>query len=149
MSNVIQQALQSIRKKAGEILGSEYINNLSNWSNPTVRKEFNQEVIQPKIQKYQEQVAYNKQNLPSPFFNNTGNNPVQWLGKVVQDTKKRGVIEGLQDLTNPIIQNPKIYPYAEPIISNTRMYVSKIPNTKTSTQVMRKLLGLPLTINKY
>jgi len=69
---------------------------------------------------YPSQVSANKQNLPSPFFNNTGNNPIQWLGKVSQDVKTRGPFEGLQDLTNPVIQNRFVYPYAEPIISDVR-----------------------------
>jgi hypothetical protein len=103
--------------------------------------------LKSSFEKYKKQVAENKQNLPEPFFNNTGNNPIQWAGKVVQDVKDRGLIEGAHDLTNPIIQNKNIYPYVEPIISNTRRAVSKIPNQKPLTQVMRKLLGLPQTIN--
>lgn len=76
--------------------------------------------IQSGLNSYSQQVADNKQNLPSPFFNDTGNNPIQWAGKVVQDVKQRGPFEGLQDLTNPIIQQPQIYPYAEPLISGAR-----------------------------
>ena len=103
--------------------------------------------LKSSFEKYKRQVAENKQNLPEPFFNDTGNNPIQWAGKVVQDVKDRGIVEGMHDLTNPIIQNKNIYPYAEPIISNTRMAVSKIPNQKPMTQIIRKLLGLPQSIN--
>lgn len=86
--------------------------------------------FQQAFNSYKQQVADNKKNLPSPFFNNNGNNPAQWLGKVVQDTKARGPFEGLQDLTNPIIQNKAIYPYVEPLISGARManYKSGLKN---------------------
>ena len=70
------------------------------------------------FQKYQLEVSMNKKQ---PFFNNTGNNPIQWLGKVLQDTKKRGLLQGLQDLSNPILMNPYIEPIAEPIVGKLRV----------------------------
>jgi len=66
---------------------------------------------------YIEEVNYNKQY---PFFNEN-NTPKQWIGKVVQDVKKRGIAEGIQDLTYPITTNPYLEPILEPIISNARL----------------------------
>jgi len=141
----IKDLISSLKKLKDN--ANQGLNNIQSWANPQVRQQFYSQVVQPPIQQYQQQVAFNKQNLPSPFFNNTGNNPVQWIGKVGQDIKQRGLIEGFHDLTNPFIQNRNIYPYAEPIISNTRGYVSRIPNQNVATQIARKFLGLPPTIN--
>jgi hypothetical protein len=70
------------------------------------------------VSAYLRQVAANKQN---PFFNDNGNNPVQWLGKVAEDYKKRGPFEAAQDLTYPILENPYVEPIEEPIVSNIRV----------------------------
>lgn len=70
---------------------------------------------------YPSQIQSDIQNNTQPFFNNSGNNPIQWAGKVITDTRQRGPFEGMQDLTNPAIQNPVVYPMVEPIISNIRM----------------------------
>jgi hypothetical protein len=67
---------------------------------------------------YQKQVEANKK---TPFFNNTGNNPIQWAGKVVEDVKRRGPFEGLQDLSYPVLMNPYVEPVEEPIVSNIRV----------------------------
>jgi len=67
---------------------------------------------------YLREVERNKQ---TPFFNNTGNNPVQWAGKVVQDVKQRGAFEGLHDITYPITMNPYVKPILEPIVSKARV----------------------------
>lgn len=76
------------------------------------------QVAQTSFNNYQRQVAVNKKQ---PFFNNTGNNPIQWAGKVVQDVKKRGPFEGLQDLSYPILENPYIEPIEEPLVGNIRV----------------------------
>lgn len=67
---------------------------------------------------YPKQVYADQQN---PFFNNNGNNPLQWLGKVGQDVQKRGTFEGLQDLSYPLLMNPYIEPVEEPIVGNMRV----------------------------
>ena len=56
----------------------------------------------------------------TPFFNKN-NTPRQWLGRVAQDTKKRGWGEGVQGLANPMLKNRFIEPVAEPIISKARV----------------------------
>jgi hypothetical protein len=119
LANSLKQKLQQGVQTAGNAWNG-YVQNVAKPMAVGVPQV--QRAIQsiPAVQSYNQEVQYNKQNLPSPFFNNTGNNPQQWLGKVVQDVKKRGPFEGLQDLTNPIIQSPKIYPYAEPLISGVR-----------------------------
>ncbi len=61
------------------------------------------------------------QPVSDSFFNNTGNNPIQWLGKVAADIKQRGPAEGLHDLTYPFTKNPIIEPIIEPIISKIRV----------------------------
>lgn len=73
--------------------------------------------LQSGIQNYQKQVQANKQ---TPFFN-PNNTPTQWIGKVGQDIQKRGIFEGAQDLTYPVLMNPYIEPVTEPITSNLRM----------------------------
>ena len=100
--------------------------------------------IKDTVSGYQKQVEANKQQ---PFFNQN-NQPLDWLfNKVPADIKQRGVIEGLHDLTYPIVENPYIEPIEEPIVGNLRVNVSKIPNQNPATQLLRKLLGLPPTIN--
>lgn len=91
--------------------------------------------ILKKVQAYQAQVAVNKQQ---PFFNNQGNNPLQWMGKVIQDTKQRGPFEGLQDLSYPILENPYIEPLTEPITGALRVanYKAGRPNA-----LLNNLLG--------
>lgn len=79
---------------------------------------FQQAMQNPVFRDYWSQVQSNKQQ---PFFNNTGNNPIQWMGKVYQDVKKRGPFEGLQDLTYPVLMNPYIEPIVEPITSAIRV----------------------------
>jgi len=76
---------------------------------------------------YANQVRANQQQ---PFFNNNGNNPIQWAGKVIQDVKKRGPFEGLQDLTYPVLMNPYIEPLTEPITGAVRVanYKAGRPN---------------------
>jgi len=44
-----------------------------------------------------------------------------WVQDLGEDTRKRGWFQGVQDLSNPILMNPKIAPYAEPIVSGARM----------------------------
>lgn len=46
---------------------------------------------------------------------------MQWAGKVVQDVRQRGPIEGLQDLTYPVLMNPFVEPLAEPLIGRARV----------------------------
>src|SRR6266568_5640157 len=70
------------------------------------------------VDQYNKQVAANKK---TPFFNNTDNTPMQWLGKVAADAKKRGPFEAAQDLTYPILENPYIEPVTEPITGAVRM----------------------------
>jgi hypothetical protein len=70
------------------------------------------------VSAYLRQVAANKEN---PFFNDKGNNPVQWAGKVAQDFKKRGPFEAAQDLTYPILENPYVEPIEEPIVGGVRV----------------------------
>src|SRR6266498_4216267 len=72
----------------------------------------------PPIRDYIQQVNVNKQ---TPFFNNTDNTPFKWIGKVADDVKKRGIFEGLQDLTYPILTNPYIEPLTEPITGAVRV----------------------------
>lgn len=84
---------------------------------------------------YLNEVEYNKQY---PFFNDNGNTPAEWVGKVVADGIKRGPFEAAQDLTNPVIMNPYIEPIAEPIISNVRVanYKAGRPN-----ELVNNILG--------
>ncbi len=67
---------------------------------------------------YFQQVEANKKE---PFFNNQGNNPAQWAGKVVEDVKQRGPFEGAQDLTYPVLMNPYVEPITEPITGDVRV----------------------------
>ena len=109
-------------------------------------------VINPVIPAQVKEVTKAVPNYIQSVVNNlavksAGPKYVNWTQDLATDFKKRGVIEGLQDLTNPIIQNPKIEPFMEPLISKTRLNVSHIQNQNAVSQVLRKLLGLPLTIN--
>lgn len=103
----------------------------------TIPKAVNNVVqkVAPPVNQYLKQVEVNKK---TPFFNNTGNNPVQWAGKVIQDTKKRGAFEGLQDLTYPILEHPYIEPLTEPLTGAARVanYKAGRPN-----KLINNLLG--------
>lgn len=99
------QNLQPVKDVSNAVnVGSHFVNQMQqnpiNWNN------------------YQAQVNANQQH---PFFNNQGNNPIQWLGKVAQDVQQRGPFEGLQDLSYPVLMNPRIEPIEEPIVSNMRV----------------------------
>ncbi len=79
--------------------------------------------LQTSFQNYPEEVALAKQSLkeePIEFFNEN-NTPAQWIGKVGDEFKNRGFAEGLHGLSNPLIMNNLVYPYAEPAISNIRV----------------------------
>ena len=103
------------------------------------------DILKKNLKNYSAEV---KENKTHPFFNKTGNSPKQWIKKVVKDVKERGVIEGLHDLSYPLLMNPYIEPLTEPLTGKVRVKVSKIPNQKLYAQALRKLLGLPPTINK-
>lgn len=107
-----------------------------------LQDKYNQ--ILDSIKQYQAQVAANKE---TPFFNNQGNNPVQWLGKVGQDFHQRGAIEAAQDLTYPVLENPYIEPLTEPLTGDIREAVSKIPNQGVLAQGARAALGLSPDVN--
>ena len=93
------------------------------------------------VKSYLAQVEANKKQ---PFFNNNGNNPIQWAGKVAADVKKRGAFEGLQDLSYPILENPYIEPIEEPIVGGLRVANYKMGRT---SPVINSLLGQ--TDNQY
>lgn len=57
--------------------------------------------------------------LGGPSFSN-------WSSDLVNDTKKRGIAQGVQDLFNPIGNNQYVYPVAEPIVSAARVGNYKI-----------------------
>ncbi len=100
--------------------------------------------IKDTVGSYQKQVEANKQQ---PFFN-AQNTPTDWLfNKVPADIKKRGIIEGMHDLSYGVLENPYIEPISENVIGGLRVNVSKIPNQNATTQLLRKLLGLPPTVN--
>jgi hypothetical protein len=56
----------------------------------------------------------------SANFFHQGNSPIQWLGKVAQDTKQRGLLQGAEDMFNPILMNPYVRPITEPITGAIR-----------------------------
>jgi len=79
----------------------------------------------------------------NPAFFNRGNSFTDWAGyKLPQDIKKRGLIEGVHDLSNPILTHPKISRYAEPAVSNARVWATKLPVSWYGTPVKRAF-GLP------
>lgn len=94
-------------------------------------------LISQMVKKYPSDVVANYINPPEPFFNEN-NTPLQWLGKVMQDTKTRGPYEGLQDLFNPLLQNKYVYPFAEPLVGNLRVLNYKAGNPN---QFINSILG--------
>lgn len=69
------------------------------------------------FQNYLEKVNYRKRH---PFFNQNNTVP-QWINLVKQDVAKRGLAEGLHDITYPITTSPYIDPIIEPVTSRVRM----------------------------
>lgn len=123
-----KSALDEAKSAAKSFIGSatsavqKFATPRTAWQNPTP-------VITPqRIQQYQQQIQVNKQY---PFFNQN-NTPQQWVGKVIQDTKRRGLMQGLQDLSNPVLMNPYVMPIAEPVVSKIR-----VANYKTNKKLQR------------
>lgn len=79
------------------------------------------------IQNYPQEVQQRKQY---PFFN-SGHPVGMWFKELVADTKKRGLIQGAQDVSNPIIMNPYIYPVGERLTSNARVAINQRGLQKT------------------
>ena len=86
----------------------------------------------PSAQQFESGINRGAVSLGGPSFSN-------WTQDLIQDVKKRGLIEGAHDLLNPLVANPRINPIIEPIISNVRMANYKIgrPNP-----IANALLGM-------
>lgn len=79
----------------------------------------------------------------NPAFFNKDNTFTDWATrKLPQDVRRRGVIEGIHDLSNPILTHPKIKPYAEPMVSRARTWATRLPARGAGT-VAKTVLGLP------
>ena len=124
--------------------------------NPIVRQVnfIRQTVTNPQVKtvanNYARQVEANQKQ---PFFNNTGNNPIQWMGKVAQDVRKRGPWEGLQDLSYPVLMNPYIEPITEPLTGAARVanYKAGRPNPLINNllgQTDKAMTGQPYNWNQ-
>jgi len=104
--DLVQKSINAIQQAASN-LGKRVTSNFG-WAGQQAQRTFTN---------YQNQVNENKKY---PFFNQS-NTPSQWVGRVIADTRKRGLIEGMQDLSNPILMNPYIEPIAEPLVSAFRV----------------------------
>lgn len=121
--NPLDRLVQALKKRATQAVGN-IKGNIKAVSNPQTRS------------------TWVKPFTPSTLINNlavksAGPRFANWTQDLARDTKKRGIVQGMQDLSNPILMNPKVYPMAEPIVSGMRVANYKLKK------------NIPGIINKY